>query len=284
MSEDNMAQPLSEELQMLAAGYVLGDFSEEEKARAEELLENNVDFVREVQTLEASFHILPTALPTVSPAPEMKDKILAAYAAEIDRSRAESQKAESPETKSPKIGTPVLARRPSSRARAVAIFATFATSILAAHNFSLQHQLRIAWDARTQTQRQLQIARQENTDVATILQKPKSRLVALQGEGDSSAAGTLLFTPGRWQEIIVSLGDLPHLPPERVYRMWLSLANGEALFCGQFNTSDLGEVFIRLTPPQMPPKGVKATGIFVTTDDIETAPVPTGKRVVFGEI
>ena len=62
------------------------------------------------------------------------------------------------------------------------------------------------------------LAHQAETErVASILQQPNSRLIALAGH-NSDAAGTLLFTPGNWQEVIVSLGDLPPLPPEEIYR------------------------------------------------------------------
>ena len=77
-------------------------------------------------------------------------------------------------------------------------------------------------------------------------------LIALTAN-DSAAAGTLLFTPGRWQEVIVSFGDLPPLPPDQVYRMWLALENGAIIYCGEFNTESDGSVFVRFTPPETPP-------------------------------
>jgi Anti-sigma-K factor rskA len=124
--------------------------------------------------------------------------------------------------------------------------------------------------------------RTESDRVAAILQRPTSRLVALKGEKD--AAGTLLFTPGKWQEVVVSLGNLPPLPPDQIYRMWLTLANGNTIACGEFNTNAEGSVFVKLTPPELPPKGVKATGIYVTVDGVNAPLNPGGDRVMSGAI
>jgi hypothetical protein len=119
--------------------------------------------------------------------------------------------------------------------------------------------------------------------VASILKQPNSRLISLKSK-ESKAAGTLLFTPGRWKEVIVSLGNLPPLPPDQIYRMWLSLDNGEILYCGEFNTDSEGSVFVRFTPPKTPPKGIKATELFVTLDAREAPLRPSEQRVMEGNI
>jgi hypothetical protein len=146
--------------------------------------------------------------------------------------------------------------------------------LLGADNFRLRQALSFAQQTET--------APTETARVAAILQRPNSRLVALKGEQD--AAGTILFTPGKWQEVVVSLGNLPPLPPDQIYRMWLTLANGQTIPCGEFNTDTKGSVFVKLTPPQTPPKGVKATGIYVTVDGINTPLNPGGDRVMSGSI
>ena len=129
-----------------------------------------------------------------------------------------------------------------------------------------------------------QLAQRIEADrVASILQQPNSRLIALQGN-ESEAAGTLLFTPGNWKEVIVSLGDLPPLPPEEIYRMWLALDNGTVIYCGEFNTEDNGSVFVRFTPDEAPPKGVKATQLLVTIDGSQTEPDPSRNPVMTGAI
>ncbi|MBO9999457.1 MAG: anti-sigma factor [Cyanobacteria bacterium SID2] len=251
-----MPRLLSEAEKELAAGYVLGDLSEEELSQVEQLLEQCPEFSQEVKALQVSLNVLPTALPKVAPSSGLQDTILEAYVIR-----------EKQRTSEPSIDLP----RAFLWSRIVAAISIVIAFVLGVQNIWLRRQLKLAQSIETQR-------------VAAILQQPTSRLIALEGEGNSVGTGTLLFTPGRWQEIVISLGDLPPLPPERVYRMWLALADGQALFCGEFNTDDRGSVFIRLTPPETPPKGVKATGVFVTIDAAAVQPVPTGKRVLSGEI
>ncbi len=256
MNNEKILRPLSEEEKMLAAGYVLGDLTEGELEKVKELSEQNSEFLEEVRALTASFNLMPTALPKIAPSPSLESSILDAYSVQMQQEVPEKAKQQS------------LSR---SWTKVVAIITSITTVLLGLSNLWLHRQLRLA--------------RQIDTDrVAAILQQPKSRLIALEGKEGSSAAGTLLFTPGRWQEVVVSLGNLPPLPPEEVYRMWLSLANGEAIFCGEFNTREDGSVFIRLTPPQNPPKGVKAKGIFVTVNDAASKLQPVGEKVLSGSI
>ena len=249
-----MTQSHSEEEKELAAGYVLGDLSAEEMQQFEQLLQQHPDLLQEVQAMQVSFRLMPHALPTVAPPPQLLDRILVENAA----TTAVSEPFFKP-------------LRSLSWSKLIAIIATLVALLLGIDNFWLRQQLRLAQEPDTER-------------VATILQRPNSSLIALKGEDGSTAAGTLLFTPGQWQEVIISLGNLPPLPPDQIYRMWLTLKNGKTLFCGEFNTNAQGSVFIRLNPPKTPPKGVKATGIFVTIDSMSAPPEATGKQVMSGAI
>jgi hypothetical protein len=64
----------------------------------------------------------------------------------------------------------------------------------------------------------------------------------------------------------------------------LTLENGTTIACGEFNTNTQEKVFVELNPPQLPPKGVKATGIFVTIDRRDAPLKPTGKPILSGKI
>lgn len=140
--------------------------------------------------------------------------------------------------------------------------------VLAIDNFRLRQQFQFA-------------QKSELERVAALLQRSNSRLIAMTGE-QTQAAGTLLFTPGNWQEVVLSLQNLPPLPPDEVYRLWLTLSNNQTIFCGEFNTNDQGKVFIKMNPPQTPPKGVKAKGLFVTVGTTNSLPTFEGKRVMTG--
>jgi hypothetical protein len=232
----------------LAAGYVLGDLDATELAQFEALLQQNPALEAEVQSLQSSLHLLPHGLEVQTPPPQLGDRILAAY---------------------------TLSAVPSRRSIPLAAWLA-AISLLSALLLGMDN-----WQLR----RQLEFAQRTTPDrVATILQRPNSRLIALRSQGAEKAAGTVLFTPGQWQEVVVSLGDLPPLPPEQIYRMWLTLANGDTLPCGEFNPDPSGAVFIKINPPKTPPKGIKATGVFVTIDT-QSAPLrPIGTPILSGEI
>ena len=66
--------------------------------------------------------------------------------------------------------------------------------------------------------------------------------------------------------------------------MWLALENGEVIYCGEFNADDTGSVYVRFTPLETPPKGVKTTELYVTVDKNGPTPDPSGPRVMEGSI
>ena len=244
-----MSKPLSDDEKMLVSGYVLGDLTAEEIEQLEQLVADNPDLLKELHAVQASFALLPQGLPALEPPPSLRGAILSA-----------------PELQQ----LPQPRRLTGSLLKVLALLLTMATIALTLDNLRLRQQLQVAQNDRIDR-------------VASILQQPNSRLIALKSK-NSKAAGTLLFTRGRWKEVIISFGNLAPLPPEQIYRMWLSLENGEILYCGEFNTDSEGSVFVRFSPPKTPPKGVKATGLFVTIDAREAPLTPSGERVMEGSI
>lgn len=240
-----MSQELSTEERELAAGYVLGDLTVEETTHLQQLIAQNPALLQELHALQASLELLPQALPQVEPPAHLRAAIVAPLATQPPRS-------------------------PKRWLKWLVGMLGLAALALALDNLRLRQQLQLAQQVPPNR-------------VAAILQQPNSRLIALTGK-TSNAAGTLLFTPGQWQEVIVSLGNLPALPPEQIYRMWLSLENGEVLYCGEFNTDADGAVFVKFRPPKTPPKGVKAKELFVTIDDSRATPNPAGEKVMQGVI
>ncbi len=288
---------VNSEDQDLAAGYVLGDLETAEQTEFELRLSQNPALQAEVSRLQTSLHQLPLALEPLTPPDGLGDRILAAFTAtQTPASAAEPETVSLPESVAADrghfdrghlgdLGEISRSRRSGSGRpwlKLLGILVALATIALGLDNLRLRNQLAIA------TQSNSQANSQANTNplissLADILQQPKSRLVSLQNP-EAGLSGTLLFTPGHWQEVVIAFGDLPPLPPDQVYRMWLELANGEVLPCGEFIPNAEGQVLIRLTPPQTPPKGVKATGIFVTADAAGAPLQPTGNRLLSSEL
>jgi anti-sigma factor RsiW len=286
---------LSTEDQSLIAGYVLGDLEPEEMAQVERRMAEDAELLAEINAMQVSLWVMPQGMPMMTPPPGLRDRILTtnesvnALVGTPERAISGIQPGmpagtplgtsermlertveRTPERTTAGTTEPVLRSPSFPWVKILAGLALLSALLLGVDNFRLRNALSVAQRAETDR-------------VAAILQRPNSRLVALKGaQGD--AAGTLLFTPGKWQEVVVSLGNLPPLPPDQIYRMWLTLANGTTIPCGEFNTDAKGSVFVKLNPPETPPKGVKATGIYVTVDGANEPLNPAGDRVLSGSI
>jgi Anti-sigma-K factor rskA len=259
-----MPSSISEDEQILAAGYVLGDLSTSESLEFESALATNPALKAEVEALQIAFNLLPQDLPQVIPPPPLKAKLLDAFTAESNSDLMLNS-------------TPVAVPNPSTEttrklpwSKVFAGIGLLIGGLLLVDNFRLRQELQLAQQVDLQ-------------DLATVIQQPKSRLVALSNR-ENKAVGNILFTPGKWQKVIVSAQNLPPLPVDRVYRMWLELNNGQILPCGEFTTDASGNVFVKLNAKQNPPTGVKAKGVFVTIDRPDAPLQPTGERVIQGTI
>jgi hypothetical protein len=245
---EEMQTPLSEQEQALLAGYVLGDLTPEEAQQLEQLVRDRPDVLSEISAMQASYELLPQTVERADPPPGLRSRVLA---------------------EAPQGDTSAIRQRPW---RAVlAVLGAIALLGLIIDNFRLRQQLQLVQGVEIER-------------TAAILRQPNSRLITLEATEGGDAAGTLMFTPGQWQEVIVSLGDLPPLPPEQIYRMWLGLDNGDVIFCGEFNTNSDGTVFVRLTPEANPPQGVKATRLFVTVNDRAEPLIPSQQIILDGTV
>jgi anti-sigma-K factor RskA len=254
--------PISDAERELAAGYIFGDLNPEELRQFEALLNHNSALQAEVQALRVSLRLLPQGLAPVAPPPHLRDRILTAQVRSTSSPRR-------------RMAWPLVIT-------GIAVLVTLLSSLA---NWRLRRDLQIAQEAPPPTAPPNRVAPATKPPaVKTILQQPKSRLVTLRSTNLNRPVGTLLFTPGRWQEIVVTLSDLPPLSSDRAYQMWLSLNNGQVLSCGKFKPNAAGQVFVTLHPPQSPPKGVKATGVFVTREAGATPSRPQGDKILLGEI
>jgi hypothetical protein len=261
--------PVPDDMQDQAAGYVLGDLDPVERQQFEQKLRQDSNLQAIVGSLQDSFGRLAQASPLQAAPAGLGDRILAAF-----------EQSQAIEASAPIVQKKLHTKRPGFKALQAALLAAGLATIgwLGLDNWNLR-------TALVTTEKTLQAATQssnQSTSVAGLLQRPTSKLVALKSA--KSAAGTMLFTPGKWQQVVLSLDNLPPLPPDQIYRMWLQLADGQVLPCGEFVPNSSGGVFVTLSPSKLPPKGVKATGVLVTIET-STAPLkPTGTTVLTGSI
>lgn len=276
-----MTQPISDEAKELVAGYVLGELDAEEEIRLQHLLRENPALTEEVQALSAVYRLLPQALPKVEPPAELRSRILSAQA-ELDAEQPGAAAGDGldmlQERRSQRWA---VAGRSHSRAgrfglpwgAIASVAAGFAILALGLDNLRLRQQVSQVGsgggiDARA---------------IATILQQPNSRLISLQ-DSSAPAAGTVLFTPGRWDEVVIAMENLPALSPDQTYRMWLRLQDGRMILCGEFVPDSRGTVFAKLTPPQQPTPDNKAASVFITVEFQGSPAEPQGNPVVGTEL
>ncbi|GAB4472010.1 MAG: anti-sigma factor [Elainellaceae cyanobacterium] len=278
-----MTQPISDEAKELVAGYVLGELDAEEEIRLQHLLRENPALTEEVQALSAVYRLLPQALPKVEPPAELRSRILSAQA-KLDSERpAPADVGDEPDMLRERRNLHWAAvgrfRNSSERFglpwRAIATAAAgFAVLALGLDNLRLRQQI-----AEDGTNR----GGVDAGAIATILQQPNSRLISLQ-DPSAPAAGTVLFTPGRWDEVVVAMENLPALSPDQTYRMWLRLQDGTMILCGEFVPDSQGTVFAKLTPPQQPTPDNKAASVFITVEFQGSPAEPQGNPVVGTEL
>jgi Anti-sigma-K factor rskA len=266
----------SEEFQELAAGYVLDDLSPEEIERIEHLMIENPELHQELKIFQETMGMLSFDAPVIQPPAHLRQKTLDMAAIRLT---LRGTQVESPSDRQVKAqnkvsnrSMPQISKPWGKVVAAIATISAITAILLGIDNFRLRQELAVTQSSDTDR-------------VASLLQKPDSRLVAIAGqENNTKASGTLLFRKGKWQQVVLTLSDLPPLPSGEVYRLWLSLDSNQTIFCGEFNTNPSGSVLVSINPPQLPPQGTKTTGIFVTKSAV-TAPLePTGKKVATGTI
>jgi anti-sigma-K factor RskA len=250
---------LSDETKELAAGYVLDELEPSEIELIERMMLENPALRQEVRELQMVLGGLAVDVPQLQPPAHLRARVRQSSEIVGEASLKENRQ----------VAAVPLKKRNWSMV--VAISALIATAALSFDNLRLRQDLNFA---RQQTPER----------VANLLQRPNSKLVALTAQTTGASGGTVLFTPGKWQEVVVSVKNLPPLPADRVYRLWLSLNNQQTIYCGEFRTDGRGNASQSINPPQVPPPGTKATGLFVTVDRENAPVVPTGTRIISGEI
>jgi anti-sigma-K factor RskA len=242
--------PLSEELQVLAAGYVLNNLDDKQVVEVEKMMVENIALREEIQQLQAIMATIAQEVPPITPPPHLKDRVLQAAAKKFEQQTSKS----------------------FFRRNALALIAILVGIGLAIDNLRLRQQINFA-------------QKEELAKVASLLQSRNTRLVSLTGtQENQQAGGTVLLTSGKWEEVVISLQDLPSLSEQKIYRLWLTFDNQQTIFCGEFNTDKSGTVFTRLRFPETAPSGKKPIAFALTADRFIYPAKPTTNLVMSGAI
>ena len=242
-----MSMP-SEELQLLIAGYVLGDLDPEEAAAFERLLEQDPAIAAEVaqmqQALETSYSVLE-----VTPPAHLRSAIL---------EQAQADSAMEPASRPRKL----LAWR--SRLEVAAAVLIVALGI---NNYRL-------WQA-------LQTSQSETQRYAALT------YVLTATKRDSQASATVIVNPSTL-EATIAVKNLPPLPPGKVYALWtvvqpnapFTTDSKKAILTEVFQVNDRGNFSQTIAVPKAYRSKELVTKVAVTLEDGNAPQKHTGAPIL----
>jgi anti-sigma-K factor RskA len=113
--------------------------------------------------------------------------------------------------------------------------------------------------------------------LAELLQAPS---IPLQADSDASQASGVLHVPRRGQVALLVVRDMPPLPADKVYQLWL-VRSGQRESGGLFRVNRDGSGFLLVKSPR-PLQEYEAVGI--TAEPAGGSPGPTSPRVIGGRL
>jgi len=249
---DAMRNLTCDEVRELAGAYVLGALEAGEEAAMRAHLAGHPDGHPEVAEIGAVIPALVELVPIVEPPAGLKDRIMAAAAADLAaRGRTigtEAGTAERPAAQPPAAAEPMVAQPPaapvafpSAEERAVRrartapatwvlrIAAVLAIALLGGWNLLLQNDL----DA----------ARQYERNVAAVLQtasQPGSLTAVLAADGGTGSGLAAVDAEG---DVAMAMRDLAPTSGNAVYEAWVIASDGVPVPLGSFTVGGNGTAF-----------------------------------------
>lgn len=243
----------SEHLQLLVAGYVLGDLDSDEAAEFERILIDHPAITEEVTRMQKALE-LPYTLSEVEPPTRLRSAILDAHAQQTTLETLSHPASRKP-------SSPFRWSRAMNAAAAVTIVA------LGINNYRLWRTLQ---ESRTETQRL--------TALTYSLQGTKAA---------NTASATVAVNPSNL-EAILTVKNLPLLPPGKVYVLWTVLKQNApfttdskgAILTEVFNVDAQGNVSQPIIVPKVFRSEELVSKVAVTVEDAASPQRHQGKPVM----
>jgi anti-sigma-K factor RskA len=245
--------------------YALGALEGEERKALEAHLAACPECARKMEEASGRMALLAFAVPPQAPDRAVKQRLMQRV--------AQSQRASpiSPQ----EISIPLsLWSRPMAWAMAALLLA-IASAFLWTENNRMKDQLR-ALNASLQ---QLAAEAARNRELIELASAKDSVDVVLAPAACTQMEGHVRYNPR--QGLLVFTGNLPALPADKIYELWLVRESGTPISAGIFNSDATGTAAVVL--PSLP-AGVAAKAFAVTVEPAGGKPQPTGNKVLIGSL
>jgi anti-sigma-K factor RskA len=252
---------LNDELQEKASLFAAGALPEDErKEYVRHLEEDGCEVCRaEAFELQSVVHALAMGLPSNSPSPDVKKRLMAQ--AELAAS------------------TPAI---PQSRKRSLDWFGWWAAAavsvamgVVLVFNVDLRRQIH----SLTTRVAELESRMVQQRTLLAKFTAPRVRVLTLAGQGATPQAGARIFWDEEARTWSFFANELPRVSEDRAYQLWFVPKTGNPISAGVFNTGPDGSVNIEI-PISGKVEDLKVAA--VTTEPAGGLPQPTGAFVLLG--
>jgi hypothetical protein len=267
------------ELEEDGAALALDALEPVEREALEVHAQRCADCARELAELSAIAAQLALSLPQVDPPRALGQRILAA----AERDRLLASRAQAEPGPSHLLRAQPIAAGPAwlQRLAPLLSLASLVVAVIAlVWGVTLQAQLSGARLQLQDTTAQLDRLRGNYYAVASVLASPQMVVHELQTDPPAAGAACKIWVDPASGRGMLMARNLPPLPAERTYQVWLS--NGSGRVTGGFlRPNDEGVYYVVLRPPG---RLTDYQGLGVTVEPDGGSPAPTGQRVISGEI
>ncbi len=260
-------------IQELIPAYLLDALDEAERAMVEEHLPECPDCLELVRAYRPVFEVLPFAAAQVEPPPDLKSRVLAATAG-VAPAHLPAGSRQVAVDKKRTLSSPAAPGRlswlssffPSPALSAAALILVLALGVW---NLALQNQM---------AQQSAELSRQR--EFLTMLAYSDGAPKHLTGT-DAAAQAVGRLYGGYEDAFVVVTWDMPKLPPDKVYQLWLIDASGKRTSGGIFTVDANGSGWLFSRAPQ----GLESyRSVGVTVEPLGGSPGPTGAKMLGGNL